>query len=100
MPRTAHRVADDEPLDERAAIVRTLCANGEQLVPGACQHDLLVTNAPENHAAIRQRRGGDTFRQVETRLLFCFAHGSPSADTTRNGAAPPGRRSYLRIRVP
>jgi hypothetical protein len=54
MPRTAHRVPDDEPFDERAAIVRTRRANGEQLVAGTCQHDLVVADAAENHAAVLQ----------------------------------------------
>src|SRR5207237_7642796 len=37
MPRAVNRVADDEPLAERTAIVRARCADGENISPSTHQ---------------------------------------------------------------
>ena len=75
MPRTAHRVTDDDPFHQRSAVVRTVRPDGEELGARPRQHHLLVTHAPEDHAAVTQCRGGDPCRQVDRRALFRLAHG-------------------------
>ena len=78
MPRTPHGVADDEPLHERPAVVRTVRPDGEQLGARPCQHDVLVADAPEDHAPVSQ---------IPTRRLLSTSRES-RASSCRSLAAP------------
>jgi hypothetical protein len=52
MPRTAHRIIDDETFRERPAIVRTGGADRENLVARAGEQHGLLADVSQEHSAI------------------------------------------------
>ena len=66
MQGTAHGIADDQSLDERATVVRAAGADGEELVAGARQQYVLVADPPEQHAAGFELAAGDTIGKVRS----------------------------------
>ncbi len=62
VPRAAHRVADEEPLGERAAVVRARPADGVE------QHRLAVGVAAE-HPAVREIVDGNALLEIGTGQL-------------------------------
>jgi hypothetical protein len=69
VPRAAHRVADDQSVDEWAVIMSAVSANREQLVARAHQQHVLVAHAPEHHAARLEHSGGYSLGKIRSRTL-------------------------------
>ena len=65
MPRTAHRVADDEPVGERPVIVRAVRADGEELVAAPDDDDLVVTDVAGDDRAVGNLPKGNASLEVE-----------------------------------
>jgi hypothetical protein len=76
MPGTAHRVADQQPFRERAAVVRTGCADRKHLTAGSGQDHRILPNVAEQHGAIGEQRGIDTPGEIGAgRLCLVCVHG-------------------------
>ena len=54
MPRTADGVADDEPVGERAVVVRAVRADGEDLLAPPHQNHVVVADSCRRRSAVRQ----------------------------------------------
>jgi hypothetical protein len=52
VPRTAHRIADDQSLRERALVVRAMRADGKQVASSAHQDRFVGIDTPKHAAAI------------------------------------------------
>jgi hypothetical protein len=76
MPRTAHGVADDQPLGQRAAVMRASGAERHDLVVRAAdqQHGLAM-RVPEQRRAGGEVAGGNPRLEIRTReLRFMSTH--------------------------
>lgn len=78
MPGTAHRVANQQPFRERAAVVRTGCADRKHLATGSGQDHRILSNVAEQHGTISEQRGIDTLGEIVAgwHSLVCV-HGVP-----------------------
>ena len=84
MPGTAHRVADQQPFRERAAVVRTGCADRKHLAAGSGQDHRILPNVAEQHGAIGEQRGIDTLGEIgASRLCLVCVHGVPQTADNR-----------------
>jgi hypothetical protein len=54
MQRTSNRVANDKAFGERAMIVRTMCADGEESITGTRQQNIILADTSEQRAAARK----------------------------------------------
>ena len=72
MPGTAHRVVDDEPFRERAAVVRAMSADGEHVRAATHEQDSLLSHMADQLAAVRQFGGRDSERQIGADRLSLF----------------------------
>ena len=80
VPRAAHRVADDEPLGERAAVVRAFAADGEDFALGPRQDHRILADMSAEHGVGRKVALGDPVREVgSARFIARFRHGIPPA---------------------
>ena len=73
MPWTPNRVADNEPLRQRAVIVGALSADSEHVCAAAHKQHRFISHVADQLAAIRKFGGGDSERQIGTgwlRLIF------------------------------
>jgi len=52
MPRTPHRISDDQAFGERSAVVSALPANREHVIPLACNDYRLPISVSSDHSAI------------------------------------------------
>jgi len=66
MPWTSHRVPDQEPFSEWAAVVRTGSINGKELCALARQQDCLIPDMTGKHATVAKVVSRDTGSQVGT----------------------------------
>jgi hypothetical protein len=73
--RTANRVADDETLCERTAVMRARRADREHFLARAHEHYALAVRVPEQHAAFFQIRARYPSLEIGTRQLVRTAHG-------------------------
>ena len=76
MPGTAYCVANQQPFRERAAVVRTGCADRKHLAAGSGQDHRILPNVAEQHGAIGEQRGVDTLGEIGAgRLCLLCVHG-------------------------
>ena len=71
MPRATNRIADHEALGQRASVVGTCRADGEQVCAAAHEHSRFAPHMPEQHLPIHEvfeRKVG------ATRQRRSFAH--------------------------
>ena len=66
VPGTAHRVADDEPVGERAVIVGAMGADREDLGAAAHQQHLLLADMAEQLAAVIEFGKGNSLPEIGT----------------------------------
>ena len=52
MPRTSHRVADDQAVGKRAMIVGAVCAHRKDVVAAPRQDDVVTVDSARNHSTI------------------------------------------------
>ena len=69
MPRTAHRVVDNEPLRERAAIVGAVRADGEHVGAATHEQHRLLSDMADELAAVRQFGESNSLRQIRADRL-------------------------------
>ena len=75
MPGTAHRVVDNEPVRERAAIVGAMGADREHVGAAAHQQHRLVADVADELAAIGEFGERNSLRQIGAgRLRLIFGH--------------------------
>ena len=78
MPRTAYLGADQQPLGERAAIVRAFAADREDFALGPGQDHRILADMPSKHGVARKLAFGDPLREVgSARFAARFRHGFP-----------------------
>jgi hypothetical protein len=69
VPRAPHRVADDQTLAKRTAVVRACRADCEKFVAPACEEHGLLAHMPAHHAAITEMVERDAAREVRSLRL-------------------------------
>ena len=75
MPGAAHRVADDEPVGQRAVIVGAVGADREHLGAAAHEQHRLLADMAEQLAAVGQFARRNPQRQIGAdRLSLIFSH--------------------------
>src|SRR6185369_8949566 len=74
VPRAAHRVADDQSVDEGAVIVRAQGADGEELVSRTRQENVVLADAANHHLAGLESRGGNSFGEARWRRVLRLSH--------------------------
>ena len=75
MPRTPDRVVDDEPVGQRAVIVRAMRADREVLVAAPDDDDLVVTDVTRHDRALGNLLKGNAGHEVEA---LGVGHGASS----------------------
>src|ERR1700722_14604197 len=75
MERTAHGVADDEALAERAAVVRARGADREDLPARPREQDGLALRMPHQGLAFGELGDGDALREIGTAQFVSTCHG-------------------------
>lgn len=77
MPGAANGVLDEEPLGERAAVMRAGGADREHLLAASCQQHRLVADMAEQHGAVGELSEGDALGEIGPAWLrLSFAHES------------------------
>ena len=69
VPRAAHRVADEEPLGERAAVVRARAADGVDVAAAADEQHRLAVGVAAEHPAVREIVDGNALLEIGTGQL-------------------------------
>src|SRR5271154_2567974 len=64
MPRTAHRLIDDEPVEERSMVVGAVSPDRENVGPLAHNEHLLVPDVADPLAPVGEIREGNSLRQI------------------------------------
>src|SRR5207244_11714124 len=78
VPRTAHRVADEESLGERAAVVRARGADGVDVAAAADEQHRLAVGVAAEHRAVRELLDGNALLEIGTGQL-CLHNSKNSA---------------------
>lgn len=75
MPRTAHRVVDNEPIRQRAAVMGAVSADGEHVCAATHEQHWLLSHVADQLAAVRQFGDGNALRQIRAdRLGLILRH--------------------------
>src|SRR6266700_1096174 len=75
MPRAANRVVDQQPIGQRAAIMRADSADREQLVAAPRKQHRIAVCVPKQHGAVDNFRERDALDEVRsTELVLCVVH--------------------------
>src|SRR5262249_47713572 len=82
VPRTAHRVVNQEPLRERSAIVGTGGADRENLTATAGEQHGLLTDMSQQHVAVGERVDRDSLRQIGAGRTGLFSSHRKSPEWT------------------
>ncbi len=75
MPRTAHRVVDQDAVGQQRAVMRTRGADGEYLIATPREQHMFALGVAEQHFAIAQFGEGIALCEIGTAQLFGFGHG-------------------------
>jgi hypothetical protein len=52
VPRASNRVAHDKAFGKRTVVVRAMRTHGEESIAGASQKNLILADAPDDHAPV------------------------------------------------
>ncbi len=76
MPRAADGIADEKPLRERSAVMRTGGGNRKYFLAASRQQDCLATDVSRQQSAVRQLRQSHSIGEIgPAGLGISFAHG-------------------------
>ena len=75
MPRATNRVADQQPVGQRGAIVRANSTDREQFVTAPRKQHRFAVCVPKQHSAVGNFRERDALDEVRsTEFVLCFVH--------------------------
>ena len=97
MPGTAHRVADNEPLRERPAVMRTVRPDGEEFRARPRQYHVLVTDVPEDHAPSVSAEAATPFDKSRVAGSFASLMAASAPWDCETSTAPTCSRSAVEL---